>query len=142
MIQSITTCVPEPPIPDLRVHPNPNAPDQYPPKEAFASSKYECDPKSPLLKPGSKGEKVVELQTYLADLGYAAALQPEGIDGKFGPHPKNSVMQYQKERMADLHSQFDEDDIDGKVGPKTWEMLCIDAYLWFQNSSYYFKHFR
>ena len=75
---------------------------------------------------GSKGEKVTELQTYLTDLGYGEALKPEGIDGKFGPHTKNSVMHYQKERMVELLGKGIEE-MDGKVGPKTWNSLCIDA---------------
>jgi peptidoglycan hydrolase-like protein with peptidoglycan-binding domain len=64
---------------------------------------------------GAKGDKVIELQTYLTDLGYGDLLDPEGIDGKFGPHTKNSVMAYQKDFGLS---------VDGKVGPQTWGSLC------------------
>jgi peptidoglycan hydrolase-like protein with peptidoglycan-binding domain len=120
---------------------DPNAPSQqYPPKESFASSLYECEPKSEQLQVGSKGDKVIELQTYLTDLGYGGRLQPEAIDGKFGPHTKDAVMQYQEERMYS-GAPMNDKRIDGIVGPKTWEHLCIDAYLWFQDGSYFWKHF-
>ena len=51
----------------------------------------------------------------MTDLGYGDLLNPEKIDGKFGPHTKNSVIAYQKDfSLAD----------DGKVGPQTWSSLC------------------
>ncbi len=94
-----------------------------------ASSDYKCDIHSPLLKVGSKGEKVKELQTYLTDMGFAQALEPEGIDGKFGPHTKNSVMQFQNWSATHNGSVAP---VDGKVGPMTWEDLCIGTEVWFQ----------
>ena len=63
----------------------------------------------------AKGEKVIELQSYLTDLGYGDLLDPEKIDGKFGIHTKNSVMTYQKDFGLS---------VDGKVGPQTWSSLC------------------
>jgi peptidoglycan hydrolase-like protein with peptidoglycan-binding domain len=45
-------------------------------------------------------------------------LSVEGIDGKFGPYTKNSVMAYQKDNI--LH-------VDGIVGPQTWASLCKDV---------------
>jgi peptidoglycan hydrolase-like protein with peptidoglycan-binding domain len=69
------------------------------------------------LQVPAKGNKVIELQTYLTDLGYGDLLDPEKIDGKFGPHTKNSVITYQKDfGLAD--------DGNGKIGPQTWGSLC------------------
>ena len=51
----------------------------------------------------------------MTDLGYGDLLDPEKIDGKFGPHTKNSVMAYQKDFGLS---------VDGKVGPQTWGSLC------------------
>ncbi len=65
-------------------------------------------------------EKVVALQTYLTDLGFDRELEPEGIDGKFGPHTKNAVMAYQQDRGLI---------VDGIVGPNTWRLLCDDIYF-------------
>ena len=67
------------------------------------------------MKVGAKGDKVIELQTYLTDLGFGPELDPEKIDGKFGPHTKNSVMTYQQDFGLV---------VDGKVGPQTWGSLC------------------
>ena len=135
---TIQSCPEPPPSPSLPEPPCTTFEPPYdcprpPVSKLFNSSKYLCDPNSPLLIVGSKGEKVTELQTYLTDLGYGEALKPEGIDGKFGPHTKNSVMHYQKERMVELLGKGIEE-MDGKVGPKTWNSLCIDAALWLENS--------
>ena len=99
---TVQSCPEPPPSPSLPEPPCTTFEPPYdcpgpPVSKLFNSSKYLCDPNSPLLIVGSKGEKVKELQTYLTDLGYGEALKPEGIDGKFGPHTKNSVMQFQKE---------------------------------------------
>jgi len=58
---------------------------------------------------------VIELQTYLTDLGYGDLLGTGKIDGKFGLNTKNSVMAYQKD--FDLS-------VDGNVDAKTWSSLC------------------
>ena len=70
--------------------------------------------------PVKYNEKVVALQTYLTDLGYGPELEPEGIDGKFGPHTKNAVMAYQQNKGLI---------VDGIVGPNTWRALCDDIYF-------------
>jgi N-acetylmuramoyl-L-alanine amidase len=72
------------------------------------------------LQVGSKGNKVIELQTYLTDLKYGNLLDPEKIDGKFGPHTKNSVMAYQKDFGLS---------IDGIVGAQSWKSLCEQVSL-------------
>ena len=84
-------------------------------KPLYPSQQYTCDPKSATLQVPAKGNKVIELQTYLTDLGYGDLLDPEKIDGKFGPHTKNSVMTYQRDFGLS---------VDGKVGPETWGSLC------------------
>ena len=72
------------------------------------------------MQVGSQGDKVIELQTYLTDLGFGDKLKPEGIDGKFGPHTKNAVMEYQKDNYLS---------VDVIVGPQTYTSLCKDIYL-------------
>ena len=84
-------------------------------KPLYPSQQYTCDPKSATLQVPARGNKVIELQTYLTDLGYGDLLDPEKIDGKFGPHTKNSVMTYQRDFGLS---------VDGKVGPETWGSLC------------------
>ena len=76
-----------------------------------------CDKNSATLQVPAKGDKVVELQTFLSDLGFLDLLQPEGIDGKFGPHTKNAVIEFQKFKSLTA---------DGIVGPKTWAALCSE----------------
>jgi peptidoglycan hydrolase-like protein with peptidoglycan-binding domain len=51
-------------------------------------------------------------------LGFGDLLKPEKVDGKFGPHTKNAVIEFQK-----FHSLT----ADGVVGPKTWQALCSDV---------------
>jgi Putative peptidoglycan binding domain len=58
----------------------------------YQSQRFTCDPNSETLQYGSKGNKVMELHTYLTDLGFGPELEPEKIDGKFGPHTKNAVV--------------------------------------------------
>ena len=86
-------------------------------KPLYQSQQFNCNPNSDALQFGSKNEKVIELQTYLTDLGYGDLLEPEKIDGKFGPHTKNSVMAYQKDFGLTV-------DGNGIVGPQTWSSLC------------------
>ena len=86
----------------------------------YQSQRFTCDPNSETLQYGSKGNKVVELQTYLIDLGFGPELEPEKIDGKFGPHTKNAVVAYQKDFSLS---------VDGKVGPETWSSLCEQVSL-------------
>ena len=78
-----------------------------------------CDPNSPILRVGSLGPKVQELQR--ANLRYGYLLERGGIDGKFGPATQNAVSTYQQENGLDL--------VDGIVGPRTWEVLCNSVTL-------------
>ena len=74
---------------------------------------------------GAKGNKVIELQTYLTDFGYRHELAPEGIDGKFGPHTKNAVMAFQRDTNQVLANQKDDLlSVDGKLDRETWSELC------------------
>ena len=86
-------------------------------KPLYQSQQFNCNPNSDTSQVGSEGDKVIELQTYLTDLGYGDLLEPEKIDGKFGIHTKNSVMAYQKDFGLSI-------DGNGKVGPQTWGSLC------------------
>jgi peptidoglycan hydrolase-like protein with peptidoglycan-binding domain len=90
------------------------------PKLFYKLQDLNCDPKSATLQVGSKGNKVIELQTYLTDLGYGDLLDPEKIDGKFGAHTKNSVMAYQKDFGLS---------VDGIIGPQSWKSLCEQVSL-------------
>ena len=86
-------------------------------KPLYVSQQYSCNPNSDTLEPDSENAKVIELQTYLTDLGYGDLLEPEKIDGKFGPHTKNAVMAYQQDKGLS-------NDEKGIVGPQTWLSLC------------------
>ena len=59
-----------------------------------------------LLKKGSKGEAVTELQGWLYQLGY----NPGSTDGIFGPKTEKAVKAFQRD--TDLQ-------VDGIVGPAT-----------------------
>ena len=86
-------------------------------KPLYVSQQYSCNPNSDTVEPDSENAKVIELQTYLTDLGYGDLLEPEKIDGKFGPHTKNAVMAYQQDKGLS-------NDEKGIVGPQTWLSLC------------------
>jgi len=75
-----------------------------------------CDLNSPILRIGSSGPKVQELQRYLTQLGYGYLFERDGIDGKFGPATQNAVNTFQQENGLDL--------VDGIIGPRTWDVLC------------------
>jgi hypothetical protein len=93
----------------------------------YESENYPCDPNSETLFwdgkiPVKYNEKVIALQTYLKDLGFHQLLEPEGVDGKFGPHTKKAVIEFQKYMgLAGVILTPD-----GIVGPKTWEALCSE----------------
>ncbi|RJS18758.1 hypothetical protein DRW03_24150 [Corallococcus sp. H22C18031201] len=70
---------------------------------------------SPLLKSGSHGAKVLELQKELK----AAGFNPGPLDGKFGPKTKAAVVGFQKAHRLTQ---------DGIVGPKTWGALKGDRF--------------
>ena len=65
----------------------------------------------PLLKKGSTGEAVRQLQQALEDLGY----DPGAVDGRFGSMTESAVKAFQADRGLD---------VDGIVGEITW--LNID----------------
>lgn len=62
-----------------------------------------------MLRLGSRGARVRELQQLLRRAGYAIT-----IDGDFGPATKTAVKAFQKANMLQ---------VDGVVGPKTFDML-------------------
>ncbi|MDX6612401.1 MAG: putative chitinase [Blastocatellia bacterium] len=64
----------------------------------------------PILKQGSKGKAVTELQTKLKQLGF----DPKGVDGKFGPGTKTALIAFQKSKKLKA---------DGLAGPKTMAAL-------------------
>ena len=64
----------------------------------------------PLLKTGSTGQAVVQLQTRLQELGYYTG----SLDGQFGPATGTAVRLFQQQHELD---------VDGKVGPETNAML-------------------
>ena len=64
----------------------------------------------PLLKNGSTGQAVVQLQSRLQELGYSTG----ELDGQFGPATANAVLLFQQQH--DL-------DVDGKVGAATNAVL-------------------
>lgn len=69
-------------------------------------------PEKPILRFGSKGPSVKELQEKLIALGYSCG--SDGADGKFGWNTYKAVLRFQRERGLE---------IDGVVGPKTWAEL-------------------
>ena len=80
---------------------------------ALAAQQESCSPTSglcwPVLKLGSRGEKVVTLQTLLKGRGLRLK-----IDGKFGASTQNAVRIVQKQRKLR---------VDGIVGYQTWSDL-------------------
>jgi hypothetical protein len=70
---------------------------------------YEAQDK-PVLKKGSKGELVRELQTRLNSLGFNCGT----VDGDFGPKTDSAVRAFQKAAKIG---------VDGIVGPQTWAAL-------------------
>src|ERR1051325_9072028 len=64
----------------------------------------------PILKQGSTGRAVKDLQQKLKDLGF----DPKGVDGKFGPGTVAAVIAFQKSKGLDS---------DGLVGPATLAAL-------------------
>lgn len=72
--------------------------------------------KYPILKKGSTGKYVKELQTLLVKKGY----DPKGIDGIFGPGCDKAVRKFQQEN-TDINGK--KLTVDGCVGPKTWGAL-------------------
>lgn len=75
----------------------------------YAAGKEATQDTSPLLRQGSKGEAVADMQRSLAALGY-----PLPVDGDFGPLTTKAVKRFQASRQLDP---------DGIVGPKTFAAL-------------------
>ncbi|RBO94938.1 putative peptidoglycan binding protein [Pseudochrobactrum asaccharolyticum] len=87
----------------------------YDTKMANAYARYggkaSSSPASGMLRSGSSGAGVRELQTLLQRAGYSVA-----VDGDFGPATKKAVFEFQQERNLE---------VDGVVGPKTQEALRL-----------------
>lgn len=69
-----------------------------------------ADKSDPELRAGSEGVAVRGLQRMLITRGY----EPGEIDGRFGPKTDAAVRAYQSDQGLD---------VDGIVGPKTWDAL-------------------
>jgi putative chitinase len=67
-----------------------------------------------ILKQGSSGPDVKDLQQRLKDFGF----DPNGVDGKFGPGTEAAVRAFQQSNGLS---------VDGKVGPNTSAALQLDA---------------
>ena len=65
---------------------------------------------APLPPSGPYKPTAIEIQTALKNAGYYAG----NIDGKIGPLTKKAIEEFQKANALKA---------DGKVGPKTWEIL-------------------
>ncbi|PYZ99077.1 hypothetical protein CR205_11115 [Alteribacter lacisalsi] len=65
---------------------------------------------TPVLKKGSSGTAVSDLQRALTNKGYST----KGIDGKFGPATEAAVKKFQK---------YNKLTVDGVAGPQTWNKL-------------------
>ena len=74
-----------------------------------------ADKSDPTLQEGSKGVAVRGLQRMLLNRGFDV----REIDGHFGPNTEKAVKAYQSDKGLD---------VDGIVGPKTWDALRdVDA---------------
>jgi len=69
---------------------------------------------SGLLRQGSRGERVKQLQSRLKELGYYSG----EVDGDFGSATMRAVKSFQKQHALDA---------DGIVGEKTWSILNSDT---------------
>lgn len=67
-------------------------------------------PPHPVLRLGTAGDSVVELQTLLNEYMHAGLT----TDGQFGPRTMRAVQTFQRDKGLDA---------DGVVGPRTWEAL-------------------
>lgn len=92
-----TTPTPEPPLRNaMQVTIDPGAPTP-----------------APVLRSGSQGEEVRQLQARLAELGYLDS----GVDGQFGPGTRSAVIDFQRQHGLDA---------DGIVGEGTKRVLYSD----------------
>src|SRR2546422_6484943 len=67
----------------------------------------------PILKQGSSGSDVTDLQQKLKDLGF----DPNGVDGNFGPGTRDAVIAFQQSKGLQA---------DGIAGPATLAALGLD----------------
>lgn len=67
----------------------------------------------PLLKKGSRGEYVRQLQTMLSVKGY-----PTEVDGVFGYKTQTALLKFQTDAFPQEPKEWD-----GKCGPNTWKKL-------------------
>lgn len=76
-----------------------------------------------VMKRGSKGESVFQLQSFLVDKGYLEATVDgkSSVDGKYGPGTAVAVMKYQKAKGMEK--------LDGIVGAETYAKLKEDGLL-------------
>ena len=76
-----------------------------------------------VMKRGSKGANVFQLQSFLVDKGYLEATidGKSSVDGKFGPGTAVAVMKYQKAKGMEK--------VDGIVGADTYAKLKEDGLL-------------
>jgi len=96
---------------------------QNPTQTMLGTASGVCDPNSPILRIGSSGPKVQELQRYLTQLGYGYGyLLEQEEDGKFRPATQNAVKTFQQENGLDL--------VDGIAGPTTVMALAeLNAFM-------------
>ena len=83
------------------------------PGSVRAAGYVEQDTPEPAMGTGSRGDKVIQLQERLKDLGYY-----EGeVDGQFGSGTQDAVIAFQKKNGLDA---------DGYAGPETQRVLYGD----------------
>ena len=70
--------------------------------------------RAPILKSGSRGTAVTQLQSRLIELGYLSG----SADGQFGPATEAAVIRFQQQHQLTA---------DGKVGPATSDLLYSSA---------------
>ena len=96
-VEMSTTPTPEPPARNvMQITPDPNAPTPQ-----------------PVLRSGSQGEEVWQLQQRLKELGYYTS----AVDGQFGPGTRTAVIAFQRQHGLDA---------DGIVGEGTKSVLYSD----------------
>ncbi len=93
---------------------NPPTPVALPHQVAFSSPTPATPKAAVVLRPGSQGSAVKQLQAHLQRLSY----DPGPIDGQFGPRTDQAVRQFQ--RTTGLP-------VDGVVGATTWAQLQREA---------------
>ena len=106
----------EPPTEGVILEPitDPGTPELVPVSgsDTPAQMRKTCTVTLPVLRSGAEGVDVIALQMLLIGRGYDCG--PWGVDGDFGAATYGAVTRYQRERGLE---------IDGVVGPETWEML-------------------